>query len=88
MLADLFHAENSCGTATVGSSEVGVRLILLFWNAQKYVCFAGASYPWGWVRMGLQKENECTMPGNNSAHHWGKLGGTLTGFSCLIRLHW
>ena len=30
MLADLFHAENSCGTATVGSSEVGLGLARLF----------------------------------------------------------
>ena len=27
MLADLYHAENACGAATVGSSEVGCHLV-------------------------------------------------------------
>ena len=47
MLADLFHAENACGTATVGSSEVPPIINPLFKSAPAGLpeCLCSTQYP-------------------------------------------
>jgi hypothetical protein len=39
MLADLYHAGNACGAATVGSSEVGCHLVASCQDLQGNVLF-------------------------------------------------